>query len=1037
MTAEEQQLLDYVYKGFDAEFAQKTKIGAQFLHDHILEITRGDSGSPSVQPCHRWVIHNAVFEETLKLQDGRRHGSASLPALEFHGCEFHAGFLADGAHIDRLVFENCSFTSDRPSENFISLRNAHVNTEIRLKGLRPFDKPGEESPIPRFLWVDGFAVTVGTNFVINDTMLRAPEEQSSAVLPEPRYALDLSTASIHCDVQLQPNVRLEGGLKMRDAHVGGTIWAQGLYTTDGETRESRSRIAARREETRSAFRLEGSHIEGRVALGVLTRRSDDSTNKPKATRFSCEGRLDLNWVRIDGSLELSGAFVGTAPDAALSLYSARLGELIGNPVITPHNQINWKWVLEVTTSIDLRACRISGKCDIELTFVKREQLSLFAEGLSVSGNLTLKGAIDHLEAAGLEVSGDTVLVLQDLKKCNLGGAALKGKLDLSDVLFDRPPEQALRSFEQSAPGQTAAADGIALSLRDADIGHMLVVSPLFLPESAKQWSLRCYPGFALYEVVLRAERSDDSRARTASFLSNGKQSHLLSGESAVFREINREGRLEVFDPAAAAEYLRLFASYTWGDNGAFALIESASGLPQASRGKLEVHPVTMNAEKSDLSKRRYVFDAFVRYGFYLYKAQFEVGGDGKVEMKSDQGVVRDENNEVVAYQPELTEYRKPFRLLTGTASSDFSPDAAAEIDRSTFELRVPDWNECLMAIHLGGVRGHVGEVRGYSSKLHVDLRDASCATLNDNAGLIWGIAKSVELEEFTYNSLFLPPGVEIRDEVEARLRWLSGGVDEQMLRARMRRVLRVFGIGRREQRRFRAQPYSQLAKAFRQRGDDEAAREVEKEKIRLAAYDRASSPLSLAMLSSLRGCLAMLNSLRGRLAMAWWWFYGLGFRFGLSPLRAFFTVVVLWFVGFVGIQFLDQNDLLKANISTFAAAAIVRPKGDVIPFLQPAPNGPPPKLPCGDSINPGLYAAELLIPILNLHQANRCEIREEQAQDAARTTLKFAGRDLPVPHFLVLPVTWEYVRAIYLILGSIVTSIALLTFSGIARRWER
>jgi hypothetical protein len=1083
--------------------------------------------------------------------------------------------------------------------------------------------------------VDGFALTVGTNVTLEDTVLRAPENQSSAISPEPCYALDLSTASIRGDLQLQPNIRLEGGLKMRDAHVGGSVWAQGLHATDGETAESRSRIAARRETTRSAFRLEGSHIEGRVALGHLE-PFDPLLNRPFPSRFWCEGRVDLNWVRIDSSLELSGAFVGNTPDAALSLYTARLGELFALPVIPPVNQEEHaaRFALD-TGTLQLGGCRISGKCALEFpTLDARKQIRpirFLAQGLSVSGNLTLKGAISHLEAPGLEVTGDTVLVLQDVETCNLGGAALKGKLDLADVLFrsqfpspadaqpatgpaaEWRPEGATRyplvcypgmsltrltfssphssalwetaflhgsgrvvpltgkaeeihtlnhaialhlsselaaeeylkffcayvwspqgpfaviedaaalpaafrhrisqeelgikkgartdseasftfdcllryagvlyraSFAVATSGETTMNDSTPmildgapvtyspaeipgyksglryksvtaviavpdfhgasqpssgeeslrqfladvpewkfqlarsvhkiapsetlLSLRDADIGHMLVVSPLFQIESAKRWQLQCYPGFVLYEVVLRADGSY-APSRTASFLSDGKTSYLLNGDAAVFHNLNALGRLQLSGAMQAVEYLRLFTSYTWAES-AFTLIESISDLPVAFKPRLWVQPVTLNEGKSDPANRYYVFDAFVRYGFYLFKARFEVPADGGVQMIEDEGIVHEGGEPVVYHPGEVTEYRKPFRLLTTSPTfADFSSPAETPIEPSEFVRGVPDWNQRLMAGRLTGVR--------------VDLRDTSCATLNDNAGLIWRDAAAIDLEEFTYRTLFLPPNTGIDLERKARLRWLSGStVDEQSLRARMRRVRQVFGIaGNRDERPFRAQPYTQLAKAFRERGDDEAARDVEKEKVRLAAYARASSP-------------------GGRLAMLWWWFYGLGFRYGLSPTRAFLTVVVFWIVGFAGIEFLDQNDLLKTNVSTFAVATIAQPNGDVVPYLQPAPNGPVPKLSCGDSIDPKLYAAELLIPLLNLHQANRCDIRDEQPYDAVKSALKFGSRAVPVPHLLVLPRTWQYIRAIYIILGSIATSIALLTFSGVARRWER
>lgn len=995
MTQDEQYLLDQVEHGQDVEFKNKTNISARFLRDHILEIAGTEIGASPRQGCPRWVIHNAAFAEQLDLSDGRRSGGAPLPAIEFHGCEFRRGFIANGARVDRLLFDGCAFTSDEPNGNFISLRNCHVDSELRIENIEPFVKADDKLAGRRLLWVDAFAITIGTNMVVQDTLLRAPEDQSPSAVLEPRYALDLSTATIHCDLQLQPGVTLEGGLKMRDARIGGTVWGQGLHATDGETDESRQRITDRGDKPRGGFRAQGAHIRGNLALGAISGKVDESVD-PKGrdpVRFWCEGEVDLTWLQLEGTVELSGAFVGRTADSHLDLYGARLGEVIAFPQVPTATleriDLPLKLVLDVEQFIRLDSCRISGRCDMEL---KTDELS--CAGLSVEGNLTFRGTVQVLNAAGLDVRRDTVLALNGLDTCNLGGANVKGKLDISDTLFSKKESK-------------------KVSLRDADIGHMLVISPLYFQiTSVRQWSLTCYPGFTLSEILLP---EDESHAiRTASFLRKRKDVRLLTGDSAVLHTLNRSIGFRVQDEKQAREYLRLFSAYTWADKGAFTLIERTAALPGAFRGKVEIHPVALAKEKAGAPGEVFFFDSYVRYGLFLYKAQFEVRADGGVKMVTYELVKLGEKDPVVYEQSEVPEYAKPFRIVANRNNApDFASEAETRIAPEKFMQEVPDWSERL--------------VKGRLSGVHFDLRDSSCGTLDDNAGRVWEGAPLAELEEFTYGVMFLPPRAKVDDEEAARLRWLSG-LPKQSRRQRLwswgGRVLKVlpgrFAPHHDDDRPFRAQPYTQLSKALRQRGDDEAARTVEAEKIRLAAYDRAST-------------------IPGRFAMfCWWWPYGFWFRFGLSPVRAFGTLLLLWSVGFFAIKLLDENDLLQANVNTVASAVVLRPKGDVIPVVpQASGDMSAQKLPCGESIAPALYAAELLIPILNLHQVGRCDIRREESQDEHNVTLTFRNRSYRVFNWMVLPRTWEYARFVYLVIGSIVTSLALLTFSGIARRWER
>jgi hypothetical protein len=69
------------------------------------------------------------------------------------------------------------------------------------------------------------------------------------------------------------------------------------------------------------------------------------------------------------------------------------------------------------------------------------------------------------------------------------------------------------------------------------------------------------------------------------------------------------------------------------------------------------------------------------------------------------------------------------------------------------------------------------------------------------------------------------------------------------------------------------------------------------------------------------------------------------------------------------------------------------------------------ELPCGDMIDPRLYAIELFVPALDLHQEERCSVAS--SADAS---------------------WWRVAMALYRAAGWLVTSLTILTMSGILRR---
>ena len=396
LNEQEKYLLQQVYSGKSAAFKTPAIIDTVFLRNHILELADHAAADDSQRCSVRWVIEKAIFTEQLDLSDGRRCGGGSLPAIEFHTCEFRGGFCADGAHIDRLFFNNCRFTADEQLRNLISLRNCRISTELRLENLNPPEAH-------KLLWVDAFASSIGTNLVIKHCLLRAPEGESSASLPEARYALDLSTAEIKCDLQLQPAVELQGGLKIRDAHIGGSVWGQGLHITDGEIDETRSAMAAVNESPRSGISAQSAFISGNLVLSVDHSRlleggrAQDSGDEeddcsPDPIRFWCKGDLDLARIQVNGDVDLGGAYIEPTDFAQISLYGAKIRGEMTAEIVTPRAVVLRMYrpprlQLEIGAGrLLLNNCRISGDCRLHLN---AGQIS--ADGLAVDGNLQING----------------------------------------------------------------------------------------------------------------------------------------------------------------------------------------------------------------------------------------------------------------------------------------------------------------------------------------------------------------------------------------------------------------------------------------------------------------------------------------------------------------------------------------------------------------------------------------------------------------------------------------------------------------------
>ncbi|WP_162150291.1 hypothetical protein [Asticcacaulis sp. AC460] len=214
-------------------------------------------------------------------------------------------------------------------------------------------------------------------------------------------------------------------------------------------------------------------------------------------------------------------------------------------------------------------------------------------------------------------------------------------------------------------------------------------------------------------------------------------------------------------------------------------------------------------------------------------------------------------------------------------------------------------------------------------------------------------------------------------------------------------------------------PYEQLAKYLRARGYDTESRKILISKLKLEHR------------------LKTFVLLRPVLLLYRW-----GFDYGLSPQRAIWTFLVFLFIGWLGFLIADRGYIAEierpksANLvpvynvlkgtkrkpvmviaTSTVNTAIVSTRNETSEkfaagMVASRENAKlPQQLDCGTSIQPSLYAIDVFIPAIDLRQESQCEISSEPKAAA-----------------------WRWAKAIYSILGWIITSLTILTISGILRR---
>jgi uncharacterized protein YjbI with pentapeptide repeats len=291
-----------------------------------------------------------------------------------------------------------------------------------------------------------------------------------------------------------------------------------------------------------------------------------------------------------------------------------------------------------------------------------------------------------------------------------------------------------------------------------------------------------------------------------------------------------------------------------------------------------------------------------------------------------------------------------------------------------------------------------------------ELADGACLSLKDNFGEGWGegdlrgaldvrTRARLDLTGFRYSQ------IQFGGHKESGWASFVGRTEQKWAEKRIDWIERYCE----DKTNYIPLVYTQLASALRDMGHDEAARKVLVRKLWRSTW-RA------------KGLFSRLVHIP----------YGCFFGFGYSPGRAVLTCIMLFAIGLLTFSSLNRAGAMVIDQQAVATAA--RPVGDSataqFELGAPADASVVSGVPCGQSIEPALYTLDVMVPLIDLRQEAKCEV----GQKAEFVIAPFSADDSRAPKLEVPVWVGRTFKSAFAILGWIVVSLSILTFSGVLQR---
>lgn len=866
---------------------------------------------------------------------------------------------------------------------------------------------GEETPVAHDVTLQGLGVVdfrnadIGGDLLVRVEVLAASGRflgggmsvAGSMVVEEGCGDFGLRAARIGRDLSLQAAESSEANADAADAQIGANCWLNGTF----------ARVDAWGASVRGEFGSTRYSARELVAADLLVHG---------IARFNVIGELNVSRSRL-----LTHAYIvsnGDRPGASVDAANIR----------SEHNLV----VSGPCRKLTLNAARIGGELNLAGSSVN----DVAMDDIHVSGTTYVPrhifGAVSmdsgrfegnvHLGPSTLHVrrraEGDTRPRL-DLRNAHIEG-------DLRVDALARKPAFGVTQEQAEAPAWIKA---LAEPVDGAGAAHV----ELFRHETG------FYESAEVLEFHVSADDASAGGAPAGSqvldidvyafLLVKGTQVVALTGESQPIHEFNGMGAavsptLRLNSPEQAVDYLRFFCGYVWGPEGAFVIVDQlaeSEWLKFAERGEGSLAtlpaPPQIRREAED-----WVCQATVMYADQLFRASLKIKPSGLIEMTDDVAVA--------SLRPQGVDFQKPRRRYRWSPAAPDGQAATPAADGTpvhhTPHRVIPGearWTLETDAAQRQSLAGRIRDALTTTTEsdvltdppipTSVELRGCHCESLVDAHGDAWGQGLTVDLRGFEYAEL---------EEGERAFNTASTGQDKPIAGAH--------GVGIGQARHawlervtegvdFSVTPYEQLVRAFARRGDHEAARIVLERRLQMENRHRP------------RGSrLAIL------LGVQW------PFRFGLFSRRGLVVTLAYLLLGIYAFDIANYGQLRFPPVSNANSELIVarlplpiRPvlvvdsqpvtmnvlstdKGDTLVATKVAQaDNLAEEVRCGDQVEPSLYALDIMLPLVDLHQESKCVISSADGWG---------------------PLAWRLFRAAYALVGAYMTSMLILTLSGVLRR---
>lgn len=1022
----EKDFFDFLKQGETIPFSPKGQydkiIRADLLYCLYNSISISDGAN--FYPARYFTeinLSNMKIVGYLNLQNIYGFSNGYAPPLKFDKCTFDSEINLSNSHFASLTLKDCSFNKLIANEMHLEGSLHLANSEIT--NLETEKEDDDTQIIMRLAKIHG-------DIVAEKFTLKNRLNNNFQSYTEPQYSdyvWDMRGISV--DGRILVNAcNFTGGISLQDAKVHGDVWLTDTDISASKDHENEEMPAINGQST-----LIGGHFicinkEKNLSIKGTIKFLNAEISQLVIENIEVQRLSDEPYIKIWNSNINNIVFKDIKIFGTLEIYESTI-----------------RGKVDIQNLTILKAIYLTGSIvshDVDLGIEESEDTDLIMDSLQANTVKIEAKSIRSMQCKNAQIRGDLILKTTYLNgSSSFMDSTIKGKFEVNRVLIGKH-------------GYIFSKEGKPRRMKK----YISLIKSFFHKNhkfTSIDKELSFYPDYTWKQIIQRNKEKESS----LSLLYMNKATDdptILTGESNIIHKINADLKLKLTTEEKVADYVRFFCANVWGDEGPFIVVESLdfknlsdddikhirefdnkkkldSGNEQSTESENQPKNTNSKGQKSDEELVKDIFkpvsvnkegnefkaEAVIRYGDVFFKSVFEIKDDGVIEMVDDTPIL-------------------PRKSLIVEMSSPF-----ITVDKNEAEL-IKLWNkDDDKRIQNEKENNKIKKIiKENSKKLVVDLRGLKVGVLEDNHGDYWKGDFQLKLFGFNFESIderkqqvpspqsrhdgltkstkniFQEDDKDQAEEKGPSYRskfkgWfkaiLNSILKDQEWLSREKWLNRQFLDEKNPQKNeYSPFTYLRLARVYAARSEYEVAKQAQYSKLKLdTKFDK--------------------NFIRKPFKI----FFGVFFGFGLKPSRALLFLLTYWLLGYLGVHLLNDNGYLVKKVNT-ANLSKVPEKSNKSKMIST-------QVACGNEINSAIYALDLFIPLIDLHQESRCRIKlterkyekYENQNIILRSVFQIRDRVLVIPDWNSI---YQLLKAIYAIFGWVFTSIAIITFSGMMKR---